>query len=118
VRSDVVVIDDDPAMLMLLRETLVIGGYSVHAYSSGKDAIAAADWSSVRTLVVDWMMPEMNGVDMATWVRDNHPTIQRLIVTAAIEALLMTQPDVEDLAQVIAKTNLPGAMLQALDAVN
>lgn len=115
-QDDIVVIDDDPAMLMLLTETLAIGGFSVQAFSSGRAAIDGVDWDRVKALVTDWMMPEMTGIDVATWARDNHPRIQRMIVTAATEALLMTSPAIGDLALVIAKTQLPGAIYDALDA--
>ena len=110
------VIDDDPAMLLLLKETLAIGGFQVQAYSSGAAAIDAVDWATVKALVVDWMMPDMTGVDVATWARDHHPRIRRMIVTAATEALMVTVPEIEQLAKVIAKTQLPGAIYDALDA--
>jgi CheY-like chemotaxis protein len=114
VRKDIVVIDDDPSMRLLLVETLSIWGFSVQAFASGPEAIAHADWDGASTLVVDWMMPGMSGLEVATWVMDAHPEVERIIVTAAPEALRESKPDLGDLAIVISKTDLPGAMFDAL----
>lgn len=115
-RSDIVVIDDDPSMRLLLQELLHLQGFVVQAFGSGAEAIAGADWDRVETLVVDWMMPDMSGVEVAAWTAETHPMVRRLIVTAAPEALHATHPEVTDLANVIAKTELPQAMFTALAA--
>lgn len=108
------VIDDDASMRLLLEETLAMRGFDVQSFASGPEAIEAADWERTATLVVDWMMPEMSGLEVAAWAAETHPDVQRLIVTAAPEALRQTRPELGELARVVAKTELPGAMFEAL----
>jgi CheY-like chemotaxis protein len=118
VRTDIVVIDDDPSMRILLEETLAIRGFPVQVFASGQEAIEGADWARAETLLVDWMMPGMSGLEVAAWAAETHPEIRRMILTAAPEALRDTRPDLGDLALVIGKGDLPGAMFDALEPVS
>lgn len=115
-RTTIVLIDDDPSMRLLLQETLTLTGHDVESFASGPEAIDGAAWHSAATLVVDWMMPGMSGVEVARWAQATHPAVHRVIVTAAPEALQDAMPDMGDLAVVVAKADLPGGMLDALPA--
>lgn len=113
-RERLVVIDDDPALRLLLSETLALHGYDVDAYGSGTEAIEGARWEVTRSAFIDWMMPGMSGVEVVEWLGTHHPDVDRIIVTAAAEALVARHPEITQKAVVLAKTELSPARLGEL----
>ncbi len=59
----VVVVDDEPAMLCIMEAALLSAGYRVIAATDGLSALDAASKSRVDLLVVDFLMPKMNGAE-------------------------------------------------------
>ena len=67
--SNVLLVDDDPAMLRLLARRLEKVGYTVRQASSGDEAIEAIGEECPDYLITDWEMPGMNGVELCRKVR-------------------------------------------------
>ncbi|MGD9126452.1 MAG: diguanylate cyclase [Planctomycetia bacterium] len=67
--SNVLLVDDDPAMLRLLSRRLEKVGYSVRQVSSGDEAIHAIKEECPDYLITDWEMPGMSGVELCERVR-------------------------------------------------
>ncbi len=60
----ILVIDDDPAVLLLLKRMLVRQGYEVVAASNGEEGIAQALTSHPALIICDWMMPGLSGIEV------------------------------------------------------
>lgn len=60
----VLLADDDLELTGLLHEYLTEEGYDVKTTADGRDAIAAAVGNMVDLIVLDIMMPRMNGLDV------------------------------------------------------
>ena len=110
----VVVVDDDPALLFLIEDSLALKGFEVHAFASGEDAMASDAWGGADAAVIDWMMPGVSGLEVVDWCRTAYPGVQLIMLTAAPDALLNAHPDVRDKAAVVAKTDFPQALFSAL----
>ncbi len=55
-------VEDDPSIRVILRAALeVVGGFRVSLYASGREAIAGLAVDPVDIIVLDVMMPEMDG---------------------------------------------------------
>jgi len=67
--SKVLLIDDDVELTTLLQEYLVEEGYDVSTDGDGRAAIAAAAANAVDIIVLDIMMPRMNGIDVLQRIR-------------------------------------------------
>ncbi|ASW10715.1 response regulator [Rhizobium sp. 11515TR] len=67
--SKVLLIDDDVELTMLLQEYLTEEGYDVATDTDGRAAIAAAAASTVDIIVLDIMMPRMNGIEVLQRIR-------------------------------------------------
>ncbi len=67
--SKVLLIDDDVELTMLLREYLTEEGYDVSTDTDGRAAIAAAAANTVDIIVLDIMMPRMNGIEVLQRIR-------------------------------------------------
>lgn len=57
----ILVVDDDPTLTELLEMVLVDGGYSVTVVRNGRDAVREAVAEPPNLVVLDIVMPEMDG---------------------------------------------------------
>ncbi|MBW9060407.1 response regulator (plasmid) [Agrobacterium pusense] len=65
----VLLIDDDVELTTLLKEYLADEGFEVTTSLDGRDAIARASNRSVDIIVLDIMMPLLNGIDVLQRIR-------------------------------------------------
>lgn len=65
----ILVIDDDPAIQMLLKRTLVQKGYEVAIASDGEEGLAKAQAMRPAMIICDWVMPRMSGIEVCRQVK-------------------------------------------------
>jgi len=65
----ILVVDDDPEILSLLKRGLSYEGYAVETAGNGAEALAKAREKEPDLVVLDVMMPEMDGVEVAQRLR-------------------------------------------------
>jgi two-component system phosphate regulon response regulator PhoB len=65
----ILVVEDEPEILDLLEFTLTRAGYDVVGANSAEQAIQRIDERIPRLVVIDWMLPGMNGIDLAKYIR-------------------------------------------------
>lgn len=70
----ILVIDDDFAVRMLLERTLKNHGYQVTTANDGKIGLELAIAIQPDLIICDWMMPQMNGLEVCKQVKA-HPKI-------------------------------------------
>ena len=78
------IIDDEYESRALLNEYLTGAGMTTTAVSSGKDALATLRKANIDLILLDLMMPEMDGFEVLRYLND-HPTdhkIPVLVVTS------------------------------------
>jgi adenylate cyclase len=68
-RGRILVVDDTPANVKLLEDLLSFHGYEVETAASGEEAIAAMRAHAPDLLLLDVVMPRMNGYDVCRAVR-------------------------------------------------
>jgi DNA-binding response OmpR family regulator len=97
-RAHLLVVDDDPQLLMLLADKLRRDGYDVAAAHSGPEALAALDERWPQLVILDLMMPEMSGEEVAERIkaRVDIPIIILSAVTAAESKVGAIQRYAED----------------------
>ncbi len=76
----ILVVDDEPDILDFLRYNLVKEGYEVATASNGKDGIREAERMRPQLIILDIMMPKMDGVEVCRQLR-NKPGFERTIIT-------------------------------------
>jgi CheY-like chemotaxis protein len=67
--TKVLVVEDDPLNMELVCEILGSMGFTVHEASSGKEAIEKAGKESYDLIVMDIMMPGMDGIEAARIIK-------------------------------------------------
>ncbi|MGY8946325.1 MAG: response regulator transcription factor [Flavobacteriales bacterium] len=65
----ILVVDDDPDIVEILRYNLSLAGYEVKSAVNGKEAIKKAKLFIPQIILLDIMMPEMNGIDACSQIK-------------------------------------------------
>src|SRR5438477_9205865 len=65
----ILVADDDRTLTAMLRRTLAYEGYGVLTAADGKEALAQAQTHHPDLVVLDWMMPGLDGLEVARRLR-------------------------------------------------
>ncbi|MGF1494535.1 MAG: response regulator [Microcoleaceae cyanobacterium] len=73
-KASILVIDDTPANLRLLVNLLTQRGYKVRALPSGKLALAGIKESPPDLILLDILMPEMNGYEVCEYLKADTTT--------------------------------------------
>lgn len=90
----VLVVDDDPAMTELLCLLLKPATTDVYIANTGKDGLALVDEKKPDVIILDLMMPEMDGYEVCQTIRKTNNT--PILVLSALD--------------------MPGMVSKALDA--
>jgi DNA-binding response OmpR family regulator len=87
----ILLVDDDPAILRLLDVNFRMEGFDVEAVSHGEDALAAVSRDVPDVVVLDLMLPGMDGREILRRLRDDP-------ATAAVPVLFLTARGRDDAA--------------------
>jgi len=71
--SRVLVVDDEPDIVQTLKFRLEAAGYEVLTAENGARALEAMQGREVDLILADFMMPEMNGIELTRMIK-SHPT--------------------------------------------
>lgn len=77
----ILVVDDEKIIVRSVQMILKAEGYDIEGASSGKDAILKMEENSYDLVLTDLMMPEMDGISLIRWLKENKPTVGVVILT-------------------------------------
>jgi DNA-binding response OmpR family regulator len=80
--ANILIVDDDPDIVELIRFYLQREGLSVIAASNGIEALEAAGDGKSDLAIVDVMMPRMDGWELCQSFKEDYPDMPVLMVTA------------------------------------
>lgn len=78
----ILVVDDDQAVRDSLARSLQYNGYEVSTATDGLDALAKLASENVDAVVMDVMMPRLDGLETTKMLRENGNDVPILILTA------------------------------------
>jgi len=78
----VLVVDDDEKLIQMLRRTLAYEGYHVVLALDGRAALDQVKAERPDAVVLDWMLPELDGPEVARRLREAGDTVPILMLTA------------------------------------
>src|SRR5256885_9621846 len=84
----ILVVDDEPSVLVIFRKVLSRDGHRVHACRSAAEALSEFAQAKFDLLVVDRFLPGFNGFDLLAVLRRTEPTLPAIMVTAFPEPIL------------------------------
>ena len=80
----VLVVDDDPNIRSLLQQELTDAGYTVRLAEDGRKALTLIREETPGLVILDVMMPEMNGFDVAAVLKNDPATMDIPIIILSI----------------------------------
>lgn len=79
--KSVLVIDDEPAIRKALHRTLVSAGYPVQMANNGTEGLEALKTQMVDIVIVDIIMPKINGVDTIRSIVREFPNVKIIAIS-------------------------------------
>lgn len=67
--SKVIVIDDEPFILMMIEDKLRRAGIQVITLRESVNAISVIKKERPDLIILDWMMPELSGIDLCKMIK-------------------------------------------------
>ena len=78
----ILVVEDEPTLNKIIAKRLKIEAYSVDCAFNGKEALEYLDAAEYDLLIVDIMMPEMDGLTLVKKIREKGSRVPVLFLTA------------------------------------
>jgi len=75
------IIDDDSAIRASLKRALEVRDFAVQAYASAKDFLEVFELTQSGCIILDYGMPEMNGLELQAHLRDIGSTMPVIFIT-------------------------------------
>lgn len=80
--NNILIVDDDPELRSNLKEILQDEGYTTEEVASGREAIGKASSEQFSIILLDLMMPGMDGIETLAELRRISPKTKVIMITA------------------------------------
>ncbi len=80
--ATVLIVDDDQKLLKMLQRTLTYEGLQVFTATNGQEALVQVAVHHPEIIILDWMMPKMNGLEVVQRLRSENNQAFILMLTA------------------------------------
>jgi DNA-binding NtrC family response regulator len=77
----VLLVDDETDFLEVMSERMKTRGLEVSTSTSAKEALKQAQEENYDAVVLDLMMPEMDGIEALSALKEKHPELQVILLT-------------------------------------
>ena len=67
----IAILEDDPCQAKLMTVWLEGAGHACKTYNTGQEFIDSVAHEQFNLLVIDWVLPDINGDDVLRWIRAN-----------------------------------------------
>jgi two-component system, sensor histidine kinase and response regulator len=114
--AKILLVEDDPDMLSVLHDTLVIDNHQVIEARHGEQALAALETTLPGVIITDLRMPYMDGIELIRRVRANPdwsaikiivvsgiPTDEQSALDAGADAFLLKPFSHVEMAEILAE---------------
>jgi PAS domain S-box-containing protein len=78
----IAVVDDDPDVVRLLEHILQADGWRVLIATNGAEAQELISTVPVQLVLLDYQMPDVNGLELLRWVKTTRPEAVAIMITA------------------------------------
>ena len=81
-REKILIVDDEPLNLELLERELTAHDYTVESARDGEEALKKADSFLPDLIFLDYMMPDMSGLEVLKEIRSKGNDVPVVMITA------------------------------------
>ena len=115
----ILVVDDDPDIVEILRYNLSLGGYDVKSAFNGKEAIKKAKIFLPEIILLDVMMPEMDGIEACSLIKEIPSLVNTRVIFLSARSEDYTQLSAFDAGadDYISKPVRPKILLKKIESI-
>jgi two-component system response regulator FixJ len=110
-KAVVYVVDDDSAVLSSLRFLLETDGFDVETFRSGSALLNAAVSKGADCFVIDYKMPNMNGIDLVNRLRNRDIAAPIILITGYPDDSISAKAAVAGVHDVLLKPHLEDSLV-------
>ncbi len=92
----ILIVDDEPHMLRVTEFSLRRGGYQLIIGRNGREAIELAEREQPSLIVMDVLMPELDGLGALRLLKQSPKTASIPVIMLTARGHVMTRQDAED----------------------
>lgn len=81
-KKRILVVDDEPDFLEMISVRLEASGYEVIPAANGKDAVKILKKEKPDAVLLDILMPDIDGLKVLRWIRSNNKKLPVFMITA------------------------------------
>jgi DNA-binding response OmpR family regulator len=81
----ILIVEDEKEILVFLRENLIRSNFHIETAIDGKDAIEKVKTFIPDLVLLDIMLPGLNGLEVLKWIKKNKPEVFVILATAKKE---------------------------------
>lgn len=82
-QASVLIVDDEPEFLEVMAERMSGRGFEVFTAVNGAEALDKLREQKFDAIVMDLMMPGLDGIEALKRIRNEHPDMQVILLTGA-----------------------------------
>jgi DNA-binding NtrC family response regulator len=80
-KKNILVIDDEPIVLDSCRKILRQEGFEVNGAMNGREGLKKIEEDQYDAVLVDWKLPEIDGMEVLRIIKKNHPDVIVVMIT-------------------------------------
>jgi len=116
VPTTVYVVDDDADVLLSLKFLLETEGFSVRTFRSGQELLESAPPERIDCLIIDYKMPNMDGLDLVRHLRARDVRAPVVLITGYPNAGVEAKAAASGVRHVVLKPHIDESLLAHLSA--
>jgi two-component system response regulator FixJ len=110
-KATVYVVDDDADVLGSLRFLLEADGFDVRTFRNGASLLNAVRSTGVDCFVIDYKMPDMNGIDLAGRLRNRDIAAPVILITGYPDENISARAEAAGVRHVLLKPLLDDSLV-------
>lgn len=103
VRKLIIVVDDDLDIRLVVHDRLTMAGYQVLLMEKPQRALEVLAGIAADGLIVDFVLPGMNGLELAKLVHERHASLPVIMITGQVYPELTAKALVSGIREVMSK---------------
>ena len=112
----IVVVDDEPTIVLMCRRVLESQGHAVRGFTDVQAALTELQTESADLLVVDYKMPELNGLEFIQRAWAIRPGLRVVMITAHGTREVIGEATQTGVKTVVLKPFTPAELAQGVAA--
>ncbi len=87
----ILVVDDEENMLSMLKTFFTEKGFDCYTATNGVEALKVLDDTGINIVITDMKMPEMDGLELLSIIKEKYENISAVIMTGFSEEYTTTE---------------------------